>query len=137
MPFVRICLKQERPVGMRRAIADGVHDALVATIGIPPDDRFQIIATQGDDLIYDPGFLGIARSDGIVMVEVHLSIGRSLDQKRALYAGIADRLERLGIRREDVFIHLVETTTHNWSFGMGAAQYADRAPPHLAQPVPQ
>lgn len=137
MPFVRICLKQERPVSVRRAIADGVHDALVATIGIPPDDRFQIVSTHGDDLIYDPGFLGIARSDGIVMVEVHLSVGRSLDQKRALYVGIADRLERLGIRREDVFIHLVETTTYNWSFGMGVAQYADRVPPHLAQPGPQ
>ena len=132
MPFVRIHLKQDLPTPRRRAIADAVHEGLVATIGIPPDDRFQVLSSHGDDLIYDPNFLGVDRSDGIVMVEVNLSVGRSFEIKRALYAGIADRLEALGIRRQDVFIHLMETTMLNWSFGNGAAQYADRLPPHLA-----
>ena len=132
MPFVRIHLKQDLPTPRRRAIADAVHEGLVATIGIPPDDRFQVLSSHGDDLIYDPNFLGVDRSDGIVMVEVHLSVGRSLEIKRALYAGIADRLEALGVRRQDVFVHLMETTMLNWSFGNGAAQYADRMPPHLA-----
>jgi phenylpyruvate tautomerase PptA (4-oxalocrotonate tautomerase family) len=45
--------------------------------------------------------------------------------KRALYKAIADGLhERLGVRREDVFISLVETRKENWSFGNGVAQYA-------------
>lgn len=132
MPFVRIHLKQDLAPQRRRAIADAVHEGLVAAVGIPPDDRFQVISSHGDDLVYDPMFLGVERSDGIVMIEIHLSVGRSLDIKRALYAAIADRLESLGVRRQDVFVHLMETTMLNWSFGNGAAQYADRLPPHLA-----
>ena len=132
MPFVRIHLKQDVPADHRRAIADAVHAGLVVAIGIPADDRFQVISSHGDDLIYDPQFLGVDRSDGIVMVEVHLSVGRSLELKRALYLAITDGLAALGVRRQDVFIHLMETTMLNWSFGNGAAQYADRLPPHLA-----
>lgn len=132
MPFVRIHLKQDIPASRRRAIADAAHAALVEAVCIPADDRFQVISSHGDDLIYDPGYLGIARTDGVVMIEVHLSVGRSLDIKRALYRATADRLAELGIRREDVFIHLMETTVLNWSFGNGEAQYADRLPAHIA-----
>lgn len=128
MPFVRIHLKADVSAVRRRQIADAVHVGLVDAIGVPEDDRFQVISTHGDDLIADPNYLGIARSDGLVMIEVHLSVGRTLEQKRALYAGIADRLGALGVRREDVFIHLMETTVLNWSFGQGVAQYADRMP---------
>lgn len=133
MPFVRIFTKQSFDPVRRRAIADAVHAGLVAAIGIPADDRFQVLSSHGDDLIYDANYLGIARGDGIVMVEVHLSVGRSLEQKRALYAAIADRLEAVGVRRQDVFIHLMETTVLNWSFGDGKAQYADRSPAHVPQ----
>lgn len=133
MPFVRIFTKQSFAPARRRAIADAVHEGLVEAIGIPPDDRFQVLSSHGDDLIYDTNYLGIARGDGIVMVEVHLSVGRSLEQKRALYAAIAGRLEAAGVRRQDVFIHLMETTVLNWSFGDGQAQYADRSPAHVPQ----
>lgn len=131
MPFVRIHTKQSTSAEHRRAIADGVHAALVETIDIPADDRFQVLSSHGDDLIYDANYLGIARTDGIVMIEVHLSVGRSLEQKRALYAGIAQRLGAIGVRQQDVFIHLMETTLLNWSFGNGEAQYADRMPAHV------
>lgn len=134
MPFVRIEMKNNVSTEKRQAIADAVHEGLVEAIGIPHDDRFQIIGTHGDNLIFDRGYLGISRSDDIVMVEVHLSVGRTLEQKRALYAAIADRLAPLGIRRQDVFIHLMETTLLNWSFGNGEAQYADRLPAHVAAP---
>lgn len=128
MPFVRIFLKQSVDPARRRAIADAVHAGMVNAIGIPADDRFQVLSSHGDDLIYDAHYLGIERTDELVMVEVHLSIGRSLEQKRALYAKVADQLVALGIRRQDVFIHLMETTMLNWSFGDGVAQYADKAP---------
>lgn len=131
MPFVRIHLKRDLATARRRVIADAVHAALVAAIGIPEDDRFQVVSSHGDDLIYDAGYLGIARTDDIVLVEVHLSVGRSLDLKRALYRAVAERLATLGIRGEDVFVHLMETTVLNWSFGCGEAQYADRLPAHV------
>ena len=48
-----------------------------------------------------------------------------MDQKRAFYKAIADGLpECLSLRREDVFISLVEVSKEDWSFGNGEAQYA-------------
>ncbi|QRE76314.1 tautomerase family protein [Methylobacterium aquaticum] len=132
MPLVTLTLKRERPGSERRAIADAVHAALVESIGIPPDDRFQVVSHHFDDVIYDPGYLGIARSDDLVMVQVHLSTGRSVAQKKALFAAIANNLGEFGIRPEDVFVTLVEIARENWSFGHGIAQYADAAPSHLA-----
>jgi phenylpyruvate tautomerase PptA (4-oxalocrotonate tautomerase family) len=43
MPFVRIALRQGTSPEYRKALADGVHRAMVETIAIPPDDRFQVI----------------------------------------------------------------------------------------------
>ena len=51
--------------------------------------------------------------------------GETVDQKSAFYKAIADGLhERLGLRREDALISLVEVSKENWSFGNGVAQYA-------------
>jgi hypothetical protein len=45
--------------------------------------------------------------------------------KKALYARIAGLLaEAPGLRAQDVLINLVEVPRENWSFGNGAAQYA-------------
>jgi len=55
-----------------------------------------------------------------------MNAGRTLDQKKSFYKRIADRLnERLGLRRENVLINLVEVSKENWSFGNGIAQYAE------------
>jgi hypothetical protein len=60
-----------------------------------------------------------------VFIQVTLRGGRTLDQKKAFYKAIADGLnERIGLRREDVFINLVENTKDDWSFGNGLATYA-------------
>jgi 4-oxalocrotonate tautomerase len=131
MPFVRISLKTTRAEVERRAIADAVHRGLQSSIGIPEQDRFQIIETCGGDLIVDPDFLGVSRDEGAIFVEIHLSVGRSLDKKRALYRDVADELEAVGVERRNVFIHLVETTLENWSFGDGVAQYAEHPPAHV------
>jgi len=134
MPLVRISFKQSVDVAYRRAVADSVHAALVAN-GVPAQDRFQVLSHDGDDLIYDPSYLGVERSDGIVILQIFLGSGRTLEKKRALYRDIVDYLERdHRIRPQDVFIHLVETPLENWSFGNGQAQYADRPPAHLSSP---
>lgn len=132
MPLVTITLKRERSAAERRAIADAIHAALVGSIGVPADDRFQIVSHGFDDVIYDPGYLGVVRSDDLVIVQIHLSTGRSVAQKKALFAAMAANLTDAGMRPEDVFVTLVETARENWSFGNGIAHYADAAPPHLA-----
>ena len=125
MPLVRISLAKGRPEALRRAIGDAVHRALVEAIDVPPLDRFQVLTEhEPADLVYDPQYLGIARSDGIVVIQATISAGRSLEKKRRLYRRIADNLAALGVRREDVWINLVEVAKENWSFGNGIASYA-------------
>lgn len=124
MPLVRIDLAAGKPPEHRRTIGQVVYDALL-TINVPKDDRFQIITEHApSDLIIDATYLGITRSADCLIVQITLNEGRTLAQKRLLYKGIADGLhDRLGMRREDVCINLVEVCKENWSYGNGEAQY--------------
>jgi phenylpyruvate tautomerase PptA (4-oxalocrotonate tautomerase family) len=126
MPLVRISLRAGTDAAFRAAVSEGVHEAMVTAIAVPPADRFQVITEHGAGaLIYDPSYLGIERSPGIVIVQITLNAGRTIEQKKALYARIADNLARSpGVRRQDVLVNLVEVAKENWSFGNGEAQYA-------------
>jgi 4-oxalocrotonate tautomerase len=126
MPLVRIALIKGKPQSYKNAIAESIHRALMETISVPALDRFQLFSEHDRaDLIYDPEYLGIKRSDGIVLIQITISSGRTLAQKRSLFARIAELLQQgPGIRKEDVFINLLEVAKENWSFGNGEAQYA-------------
>ncbi len=126
MPLVRIDLRAGHSPAVRQAVGDAVHRAMVEAIGVPPDDRFQVITEHPPEgLVYDPGYLGIQRSDAVVFIQITLNAGRTVEQKRALYARIAALLaERAEIRAADVLVSLVEVARENWSFGDGVAQYA-------------
>jgi 4-oxalocrotonate tautomerase len=125
MPLVRIDTPQRLDPALRRAIGDATHLAMVETMNVPPDDRFQVIAGHPDEgLIVTPSYLGISHGKDPVIVQVTLNAGRTVEQKRAFYARLADDLQALGIRREDVIVGLVEVSKENWSFGNGEAQYA-------------
>ena len=126
MPLVRIDTLEKYTAEERAALGDGVHQALVEAIGIPPLDRFQVIASHAPgDLVFDPAYLDIPRTTGIVFVQISMSSGRTLEKKRALYEAIVRNLAaRPGVRPEDVLINLVEVDKVNWSFGNGIAQYA-------------
>jgi 4-oxalocrotonate tautomerase len=126
MPLVRISLREGKDRSYRNAIADGVYEAMLATINVPAGDRFQVITEHpADGLVYDPGYLGIRRTDDVVFIQVTLNQGRTLELKKAFYARIAENLAKSpGLRKEDVLINLVEVPKENWSFGNGIAQYA-------------
>jgi len=125
MPLVRISLRQGKSEEYKKALADGVHRAIVEGADVPSQDRFQIITEHpASGLIYDPSYLGIQRSDDIVMVQITLSTGRKLAQKRKLMKRMAEILqENPGLRPQDLMINLVEVGWENWSFGNGEAQY--------------
>lgn len=134
MPFVRISLKGNRSEKERLSISDCVHRALVKAIGIPEGDRFQVITEHNADLVHDPDYLNIHRTDGIIMIQITLASGRTAELKKALFKTVAEFLAvEQGFRKEDVFINLLETPRENWSFGNGICQYADSPPPHLAK----
>jgi len=125
MPLVRIDLKRGKAADYRRALADGVYEAMREAVGIPENDRFIVINEHdADNLSYDRHYLGIERSDDTVIVQIALRKGRSVEVKQALYRAIAEKLHRaIGLRPADVFVTLVENGPEDWSFGDGVAQY--------------
>lgn len=125
MPLVRIDTTQQLAPERRRALGDAVHRALVETVGVPVDDRFQVIVGHADALNVTPSYLGIDHASDVVLVQITLSVGRTVEQKKKLFQRIAADLAATGaVRREDVIVNLVEVVKENWSFGNGEAPYA-------------
>jgi len=126
MPLIRISLRAGKPAEYRQAIARNVYEALRETFSVPPRDFFATISEHdADGLLFDPTYFDIARSDDLVIIQITASNTRTVEQKKALFQRIADRLAKApGIRPQDVFINLIEVAKENWSFGNGQAQYA-------------
>ena len=125
MPLVRIDLLEGKTAEYRTEAGRIVYRAMLEVLGVPKDDRFHIITEHPKDgLQFDRSYLGIHRSDDCIFVQITLSSGRSIEQKQRFYKAVADGLHAaLPVRREDVFINLVEVGKENWSFGNGEAQY--------------
>lgn len=126
MPLTQISLRAGKPETYRQAIFDGVYRAMRETFNVPEDDQFMTIREHdAANFRYGASYLGIARSDDLVLIQITANNTRTLDQKKALFRRIAVLLgESPGIRPDDVFINLVEVAKENWSFGHGLAQYA-------------
>ena len=138
MPLVRISLRRGKPRAHRQAVADGIHRALVDVIGIPPKDRFQIVAEHDDEnRIYDRDYLGVDRGDDTIFVEISLRRGRPEALKSAFYRRVVDNLAAdPGVRPEDVAIVLTENSEADWSFGKGEAQMLGAGAPPIRTTVP-
>jgi 4-oxalocrotonate tautomerase len=127
MPLVRINHPAGKPASFRAAISRGVYQAMLDSFNVPVDDRFQVLSESGPgtEIVRPLQYLGITYSDDLTIIQITCNEGRTVEQKKALYAAIADNLVRdTGLRREDIFINLVEVKKENWSFGNGIAQYA-------------
>lgn len=134
MPLVRIDLKRRKLPRFGRSVGEVVYRTMTDVIGVPAQDNFQVIHEHDDGPVYDPGYLGIRRSDGIVLIQITLSEGRTVEAKQRFYRVLAERLHaELGVRPEDVFVNLVEVRKENWSFGNGVAQYVQAPRQELAQ----
>jgi len=125
MPLVRVSLRKGKPAAYRKAILDGIYRAMISTFNVPEEDRFMVINEHDEaDFSYSPTYLGIARTDDLILIQLTVSNTRGVDQKKSLFRRIAENLNAdPGVRPEDVFINLVEVVPANWSFGNGIAQY--------------
>ena len=126
MPLVRISLRRGKPAAHLAALRNGIYAAMRETFDVPEDDRFILIHQHdAEEFDCDPSYLGIARSEDLVIVQIACNDTRTVAQKQAFYRRVAERLAAdPGLRPEDVFINLLETARENWSFGNGIAQYA-------------
>ena len=125
MPLVRVSLRRGKPVAYRKAILDGIYQAMISTFNVPNEDRFMVINEHDEpDFSYSPTYFGINRSDDLVLIQLTVSNTRTVEKKQALFRQIAANLTAdPGLRPEDILINLVEVLPENWSFGHGIAQY--------------
>jgi phenylpyruvate tautomerase PptA (4-oxalocrotonate tautomerase family) len=118
-------MRRGKPSAYRQAILENLYLAMHETFNVPEGDRFMTISEHdADDFLYDPNYLGIKRSDDLLIIQLTVSNTRAVEQKQQLYRRIVERLSKSpGLRPEDIFINLVEVLPENWSFGHGVAQY--------------
>jgi phenylpyruvate tautomerase PptA (4-oxalocrotonate tautomerase family) len=126
MPFVRIDLMRGKSIEYRKTIGEIVYNAMRDVIDVPKDDKFQIIAEHPlEEFNVSESYLGNQYSKDVVLIQITLNAGRSVEQKKAFYKRIVDDMNtQLNVRPQDVVINLVEVAKENWSFGGGIAQYA-------------
>ena len=128
MPLVRIDLNKLYNSEDSKKIGEIVYRSMEEEVSVPKDDKFQIITKHDETELNIPeSYLGIKYTNKIVIIQITLNGGRSTELKQKLYKRIAEDLNKdLNIRKEDVFISLVEVAKENWSFGNGEAQYASK-----------
>ena len=129
MPLARISLLKGKPDAYRAALAEGVYRALRSAFGVPENNRFALIhQLEPGDMPCDPSYGGVSRTADMVQIQLTLNAGRTVEQKVALYAAIADNLAAdPGVAKGNIHVSLIEVSKEDWSLGDGVAQYA--APP--------
>ncbi|HEV7407018.1 MAG TPA: tautomerase family protein [Bradyrhizobium sp.] len=126
MPLVRVSLRKGKSDDYKKAIGEAVYNAMREAFTIPEEDRFVVVSEHSEsEFQFSKTYLNIARSDDLVIIQITANNTRTVEQKKALFARIADLLSiNPGLRKEDVFVSLVDVPKENWSFGNGIAQYA-------------
>ncbi|UPG92199.1 tautomerase family protein [Luteibacter aegosomaticola] len=126
MPLVRIDIRRGKSAEYIAALKDGIYAAMRENFQVPENDRFMLVSQyEAEEFDYHPSYLDIQRSDDLVIVQITANNTRGVEQKKAFYRAVVDKLvANPGVRPEDVLINLVETAKENWSFGNGVATYA-------------
>ncbi|HTS39715.1 MAG TPA: tautomerase family protein [Xanthobacteraceae bacterium] len=125
MPFVRIDLLRGKPVQYRKTLGEIIYKAMLDVIIVPQGDKFQVITDHPpEEFNVSESYLGNDYSKDVILIQITMSLGRSVELKQAFYKRIVDDLgAQLNVRPQDVVINLVEVVKENWSFGGGIAQY--------------
>ena len=129
MPLVRIDLNKDAPAERVRIVSQAVYGAMIEIANVPINDKFQVVTRhRADEIIYpEEGYLGIRYSRDLIIIQVTWVGGRSTDVKKQFYRRIADEIHaNAGVRKEDVWINLVDDGREDWSFGNGEMQYAPK-----------
>ncbi len=123
MPLIHISLIEGKSSDYIKAVADGIHEALCTAWKIPENDRFQIITEhKKSHFLIDKTIWDGNRSDDVVVIYI-TSIPRTKEIKINLYKELVKVLGRSPkIRKEDIFVSIINNDRENWSFGKGLAQ---------------
>lgn len=99
MPLVKIEIRKGNSKDYKKAVLDGVHDALVESVKIPDNDRFQRIYELDEDDFEAPD----NKTDNVTLIQIVMFEGRSFEAKKALYKAINRNLrDNPGIDGDDI-----------------------------------
>lgn len=122
MPLVTLTVRKPKSAAFKSAVLAGVHQALVNS-GVPKEDLFhRVLELDAGDFRFDTAYpdLTSPRDDDFVLIEILLSVGRSVKVKKKILADlIAALAKEPGLNAENVMVVFKETQWENWSFGGG------------------
>jgi 4-oxalocrotonate tautomerase len=129
MPLARIDIRKDASAELVRVISEAVYKAMVDVANVPVHDKFQVITRHAqDEIIYpEEGYLGLNYTRDLIIIQVTWVGGRSIEVKKKFFHQIADDIHaKGGVRKEDVWINLIDTSREDWSFGNGEMQYGPK-----------
>jgi 4-oxalocrotonate tautomerase len=129
MPLARIDLSRDAPPERVRVVSEAIYHAMVEIANVPLHDKFQVVTRHApDEIIYpEEGYLGLSYTRDLIIIQVTWVGGRSVEVKKKFFRRIADEIhEKAHVRKEDIWINLVDTNREDWSFGDGEMQYAPK-----------
>jgi phenylpyruvate tautomerase PptA (4-oxalocrotonate tautomerase family) len=122
MPLITLTVRDGKSSAFKSAVLAAVHTALVNS-GVPEQDRFQrVLALGADDFRFDAQYpdLSAPRTADFVLIEILLSVGRSVKVKKKILADIVAGIAKdPGLHPDNVMVVFKETLWENWAFGGG------------------
>ncbi|MET3107067.1 phenylpyruvate tautomerase PptA (4-oxalocrotonate tautomerase family) [Oxalobacteraceae bacterium GrIS 2.11] len=126
MPLITLTVRKPKSSEFKTSVLNAVHAALVNS-GVPVTDRFQrVLELDVDDFRYDLNYPDVqgARNDDFVLIEILLSVGRSVKVKKSILATLMAELSAAQINPENVMVCFKETAWENWAFAGGRIIHA-------------
>jgi 4-oxalocrotonate tautomerase len=127
MPLARIDISRDAPPERIKIISEAIYGAMVEIANVPLHDKFQVVTRHAaDEIIYPKdGYLGLSYTGNLILIQITWVAGRSTEVKKKFYERVVDEIhERAQVRKEDVWISLIDSRREDWSFGNGVMQYA-------------
>ncbi len=122
MPLVTLTVREGKSPQFKSAVLAAVHGALLAS-GVPEKDRFQrVLELSAEDFRFDAEYpdLSVRRTEDFVLIEILLSVGRSVKVKKKILADLIAAVSKdPGLNAENVMVCFKETLWENWSFAGG------------------
>jgi phenylpyruvate tautomerase PptA (4-oxalocrotonate tautomerase family) len=117
MPLVQVDLPRSLFTEKGAQMSDEIHQALIDSLTIPADDKFQVFRPrEAGELVFDPGYGDVDRR-GLIVIQILMVHMYPVELKRALYRHMVTRLSAIGIRPEDIQIAVTENGYEDWYAG--------------------
>jgi phenylpyruvate tautomerase PptA (4-oxalocrotonate tautomerase family) len=126
VPLVKVNLLKGRSAEEKDAIAASIQAALVSTVEVAADNRYQLFSEyDGENFRHTRGYLGMTYTDQLLVIEITVREGDDDEHKKSLLAAINRNLVAAGVvGGDDVFVLITEIGGADVSFGRGLAQRA-------------